>query len=183
MSDSLWPHGLQPTKLLCPWNFPGKNTGVGCHFLLRGIFPTQESSPHSSLPSPALAGGFFTTSTTFINFHIYISNPHLVPAISASHLLPSSHLSSRAKSSLWTYSVLSELFCSAAMVLHFLCKWQTQENQTRVHLVMSSLDWPSHSTLDTSGWAPAQKMREAFSSQIKNDSTEKTNIQWIWNFQ
>ena len=29
------PHGLQPTKLLCPWNFPGKNTGVGCHFLLQ----------------------------------------------------------------------------------------------------------------------------------------------------
>ena len=41
--DSLQPHGLQPTRLLCPWNFPGKNTGAGCHFLLQGIFPTQES--------------------------------------------------------------------------------------------------------------------------------------------
>ena len=30
----------------CPWDFPGKNTGVGCHFLLQGIFPTQESNPH-----------------------------------------------------------------------------------------------------------------------------------------
>ena len=28
-------------RLLCPWDFPGKNTGVGCHFLLQGIFPTQ----------------------------------------------------------------------------------------------------------------------------------------------
>ena len=28
-----------PTRLLCPWNFPGKDTGVGCHFLLQGIFP------------------------------------------------------------------------------------------------------------------------------------------------
>ena len=28
VSDSLWPHGLQPTRLFCPWNFPGKNTGV-----------------------------------------------------------------------------------------------------------------------------------------------------------
>ena len=37
--------GLQPAGLLCPWNFPGKNTGVGCHFLLHGIFPTQESNP------------------------------------------------------------------------------------------------------------------------------------------
>ena len=34
-------HGLQPARLLCPWDFPGKNTGVGCHFLLQGIFPTQ----------------------------------------------------------------------------------------------------------------------------------------------
>ena len=33
MSDSLWPQGLYPTRLLCPWNFPGKSTGVGCHFL------------------------------------------------------------------------------------------------------------------------------------------------------
>ena len=35
MSDSLWPHGLQPTRLLRPWGFPGKSTGVGCHRLLR----------------------------------------------------------------------------------------------------------------------------------------------------
>ena len=34
MSDSLWTHGLQPARLLCPWDFPGKNTEVGCHFLL-----------------------------------------------------------------------------------------------------------------------------------------------------
>ena len=32
---------LQPTRLLCPWDFPGENTGVGCHFLLWGIFPTH----------------------------------------------------------------------------------------------------------------------------------------------
>ena len=44
VSDSLRPRGLQPTRLLCPWNFPGKNTGVGCHFLLQGIFLTQGSN-------------------------------------------------------------------------------------------------------------------------------------------
>ena len=33
----LWPHGLNPARLLCPWDSPGKNTGVGCHFLLWGI--------------------------------------------------------------------------------------------------------------------------------------------------
>ena len=46
VSSSLQPYGLQPTRLLCPWDFPGKNTGVGCHFLLQEIFPTQESSLH-----------------------------------------------------------------------------------------------------------------------------------------
>ena len=45
MSDSSNPHGLQPTRLLCPWDSPGKNTGVDCHFLLQGIFLTQGSSP------------------------------------------------------------------------------------------------------------------------------------------
>ena len=34
MSDSSRPYGLQPTRLLCPWDFPGKSTGVGCHCLL-----------------------------------------------------------------------------------------------------------------------------------------------------
>ena len=35
MSNSSWPHGLQPTRLHRPWDFPGKSTGVGCHFLLQ----------------------------------------------------------------------------------------------------------------------------------------------------
>ena len=41
---TLWPYGLQPTRLLCSWDSPGKNTGVGCHFLLQGIFPIQGSN-------------------------------------------------------------------------------------------------------------------------------------------
>ena len=40
VSDFLRPHGLQPARLLCPWDSLGKNTGVGCHFLLQGTFPT-----------------------------------------------------------------------------------------------------------------------------------------------
>ena len=48
VSDSLQPHGLWPARLLCPWDFPGKNTGVGCHSLLQGIFLTQEL--HLGLP-------------------------------------------------------------------------------------------------------------------------------------
>ena len=45
VSHSWWPHGLQPSRLLCPWDSPGKNTGVGCHALLQGIFSTQGSYP------------------------------------------------------------------------------------------------------------------------------------------
>jgi len=54
--DSFRPHGLQPSKLLCPWEFPSKNIGVGYDFLLQGICP-REIKP----VSPALAGRFFTT--------------------------------------------------------------------------------------------------------------------------
>ena len=43
------PHGLQPTRLLSPWDFSGKDTVVVCHFLLQGIFLTQRSNPHLRL--------------------------------------------------------------------------------------------------------------------------------------
>ena len=49
MSNSLRQHGLQHARLLCLWDFPGKDTGVGYHFLLQGIFLTQGSNlaiPH-----------------------------------------------------------------------------------------------------------------------------------------
>ena len=47
MSNLLRPNGLKLTRLLCPWNFPGKNTGVSWHFLLQQIFlTTQRSNPH-----------------------------------------------------------------------------------------------------------------------------------------
>ena len=45
VSDSLQPHGLQPTSLLRTWDSPGKNTGVGCHALLQGVFPIQGLNP------------------------------------------------------------------------------------------------------------------------------------------
>ena len=42
----LQPHRLYPSRLLCQWNFPGKDPGVGCHILLQGIFQTQGLNPH-----------------------------------------------------------------------------------------------------------------------------------------
>ena len=50
MSNSLWRYGLESARLLCPWDFPGKKTGVGSHSLLQGFFPTWGSN----LRSPAL---------------------------------------------------------------------------------------------------------------------------------
>ena len=45
LSSSLRPNGLYPTRLLFPWNYPGKNTGMGSHSLLQRISPTQGSNP------------------------------------------------------------------------------------------------------------------------------------------
>ena len=69
MSASLQPHGLYSTRHPCPWDFPGENTRVGCHFLLQGIFLTQGLNPRllhgrvTSLPlshqgSSTIAWGF-----------------------------------------------------------------------------------------------------------------------------
>ena len=58
LSVTLW-----ATRLLCPWDSPGKSTGVGCHALLQGILPAQGLNSHL-FKSPALADRFFTTNTT-----------------------------------------------------------------------------------------------------------------------
>ena len=59
MSNSLLLHGLYPTIFLCPWNFSGKNTGMGCHFLCQGLLLTPGSNLH--LLCLQHWGRFFTT--------------------------------------------------------------------------------------------------------------------------
>ena len=49
VSDSLGPRGLQPARLLCPWDSPGKTTGVGCHFLLDVIIITTYTHTYHTL--------------------------------------------------------------------------------------------------------------------------------------
>ena len=56
-------YGLYPARLLCPWDSPGKNTGVGCH-VLQGIFLNQGLNPYL-LHLPVLAGRLFATSATW----------------------------------------------------------------------------------------------------------------------
>ena len=74
MSNSLRPHGQQPARLLCLWNFPGKNTGVGCHFFLHGILQTQGLNPHllhlqaDSLPLSHLGGPIQDVATRIFFF-------------------------------------------------------------------------------------------------------------------
>ena len=69
MSDCVWPHRRQPTKLPCPWDPPGKNTGVGCHFLLQcmkvksesevtRLCPTLSDPMDCSLPGSSVHGIF-----------------------------------------------------------------------------------------------------------------------------
>ena len=54
MSDSWQSHGLQPMRILCPWDSPGKSTGMGYHFLLQGIFLTQGPNGSSELQADSL---------------------------------------------------------------------------------------------------------------------------------
>ena len=56
-------HGLKPARLLRPWDFPGKSTEVGCHFLFQGSSQPRDRTCTSSVSS--LAGGFSTTSATW----------------------------------------------------------------------------------------------------------------------
>ena len=51
MSDSVRPHRRQPTRLRRPWDSPGKNTGVGCHFLLQCVKVKNESEVSQSCPT------------------------------------------------------------------------------------------------------------------------------------
>ena len=66
VSDSMRPHGLQPTKLLRPWDSPGKNTGVGCHLLLQvailvGVKPDKLLSGERERGKDWLSGNYANT--------------------------------------------------------------------------------------------------------------------------
>ena len=68
MSDSLQPHGLWPTRLLCPWNSQGKNPKMGFHSLLQGLFSTQGSNLGLLHCRQILYHLSHQGSPTFINF-------------------------------------------------------------------------------------------------------------------
>ena len=101
VSNSLQPHGLEPTRPLCPWDSPGKNTGVGCHFLLQCIFPAQGLNPHllhflhCQVDSLVLhhAGNLNMWSVQFSSVtqsHLTLCDPmnHSTPGLPVHHQLP-----------------------------------------------------------------------------------------------
>ena len=73
------PQGLSPTRLLCLWDFPGKNTRVGCYFLLQGIFLTQGLDPgvepRDRTQVSCIAGRFFTAEPSGKPKALYFSEP------------------------------------------------------------------------------------------------------------
>ena len=83
MSDSVQPHRRQPTRLHCPWDSPGKNTGVSCHFLLQGMEVKSESEVSQSCPTLndpmdcSLPGssvhGIFQAKSTGVGCHCFLS--------------------------------------------------------------------------------------------------------------
>ena len=112
VSNCLQPSGLQPARLLCPQDFPGKRTGMGCHFLLQGMLLTQGWSPYllyqqeDSLPPSHLGNLTLTLSppkTHFqvVNFNFYLlsktqfksllfQEPYLISSFPPNYLLVSS---------------------------------------------------------------------------------------------
>ena len=85
MSNSLQPHGMQPARLLYPWDFPGKNTGVGCHFFLQRIF--LGIKPMSPM-SPALAARFYTTEPPEKPWYTHHTVPNIDALISLGNKYP-----------------------------------------------------------------------------------------------
>ena len=78
MSDSVWPHRQQPTRLPCPWDSPGKNPGVGCHFLLQCMKGRSASEvaqscdsfwPHGLQPTRLLCPWGFLDKSTGVGCH------------------------------------------------------------------------------------------------------------------
>ena len=78
VSDSLRHHGLQPSRLLSPWDFSGKNTGVGSHSPLQGIFLTQRSNPGLQHCGQTLYHLGHEASPIYVHIYIYKIQIHYV---------------------------------------------------------------------------------------------------------
>ena len=86
VSDSLQPHRPQPTRPLCPWDSPGKNTGVGCHFLLQKklqkeikwshLVVSDSLQPHRPQPTRPLRPRDSPAKNTGVGYHFLLLKEH-----------------------------------------------------------------------------------------------------------
>jgi len=141
MSDSLRPQGPQPQRFLCLWDFPGEDTEVGYHFLLQGIFLTQESNPHLLLGRQILYHSATCTCHEMVqkNLNKIFGQPIICPfylkkSINAVILFLLSYL----------FLLLLAWLCIEANKIHFL----TLEIFSHCHIVSSRSsvckNWVSH---------------------------------------
>ena len=122
MSDSLRPTGLQPTKLLCLWDSPCKNTEMGCPVLLQGIFSTQGSNPcllyllhWQTGPLPLVPPSWVLKVSSTYSFVVFQSLSHVWPFVTpwtVAHQAPLSFTISQTFSNLcplsqWCYLTIS----------------------------------------------------------------------------
>ena len=140
LCPTLWHFGLKPTRLLCPWNFPGKNTGLDCHSLLQGNFLIQGSNPHPVLP--ALQVDSFTTESS--------GKPHLIYNVvqSPSHVWffattwSEAHKMSLSLTIFWSlpqFMSIAPMISSSHLILW--CPLQFSSVQSSSHVQLFATPW------------------------------------------
>ena len=159
MSDSVQPHRWQPTRLPCPWDFPGKNTGVGCHFLLQCLKIKSESEVVQSCPTLSNAMDYSPPGPPSMGFSrqeywsgVPLPSPKLINTkeflslIQTVHFSPSSSFSSSSSSSgssefsLGLFSSSSSCFLFCSSFFFFLFSFLFSLLAARACFLLSSLD-------------------------------------------
>ena len=136
MSDSLQPHGLQPARLLCPLGFSSKVTGMGCHALLQGIFPTQGLNPGS----PALQVDFLPYEPPGKSKNTGVSSLSLLQGIFPTQELKWGLL--RYRWVLYQLSYQGNLFTTVSSLLanSLDCRWRRQWHPLQYSCLKNPMD-------------------------------------------
>ena len=151
MSNSSRPHGLQPTRLLYPWAFPGKSTGVGCHRLLRSLgleWKLTFCSPMATAEFLKFAGILSAASS----FRIWNSSAGILSPLLALFevMVPKAHLTSQSRMSgsrwlttpSWLSKSLISLLYSSSYSYHlFLISSASVRSLLFLSFIMSILTW------------------------------------------